>query len=101
MLRIRENLEFDKEFLEDDENDWRQVVWWANKCSFVNGCKDTDAKCNVQIAEGQETHCLLTQAIGNEVCSEQAYLTAQDYTPIEFIDTMKKTLRLLRLLSFS
>ena len=63
VLRIRENLEFDREFLEDHEPDWRQISWWNNKCAFVSGCKDTDTECKVQIAEGQETHALLIQAI--------------------------------------
>ena len=71
VLRIRENLEFDKEFDEDYEPDWRQVVWWDNKCAFVSGCKDTDETCNVQIADGQETHCMLIQTI-NGVCTDQA-----------------------------
>jgi len=46
VIRIRENLEFDEEFLEDFEPDWRYVSWWHNKCAFQNGCKDTDQKCN-------------------------------------------------------
>lgn len=101
VLKIRENLEFDEEFLEDYEPDWRYVSWWHNKCSFVQGCGDTDETCKLVIAEGQETHALLTQAIAPPICSDEAYLKSQDVSPIEFIDTVKKTLRLLRLLSFS
>ena len=35
VMRIRENLEFDEDFLEDYEPDWRYVMWWSNKVSFV------------------------------------------------------------------
>lgn len=59
VLRIRENLEYDESFAEDYEPDWRQVMWWNNKVSFVEGTKETDAKCNWQIAEGQVTHSIL------------------------------------------
>lgn len=36
VLKIRENLEFDREFYEDHEPDWKYMMWWPNKCSFVN-----------------------------------------------------------------
>ena len=39
VMRIRENLEFDAEFLEDYEPDWRYVMWWNNKVSFVENCR--------------------------------------------------------------
>lgn len=39
VMRIRENLEFDAEFEEDYEPDWRYVMWWNNKVSFVQGCR--------------------------------------------------------------
>ena len=41
LMRIRENLEFDVNFEEDYEPDWRYVRWWNNKCSFVEGCKES------------------------------------------------------------
>jgi len=100
LIRLRENLEFDREFLEDYEPDWRYVSWWGNKCAFQKGCKDTDSKCNAELDDGQETHGLFSQAIESQ-CTLQAYQTSIDYTEVEFADTLKKTLRLLRLFSFS
>ena len=35
MVRIRENLEFDEEYAEDQEKDWKSIVWWSNKCACV------------------------------------------------------------------
>jgi cancer susceptibility candidate protein 1 len=72
LLRLRENLEYDREFLEDYEPDWRYVAWWPDKCAFQSGVKDTDAKCNAKLPEGQLTHALLSQAIESQ-CSTQAY----------------------------
>ena len=79
LIRLRENLEYDREFLEDYEPDWRYVSWWGNKCAFQKGCKDTDAKCNAHLADGQITHALLAQSIESQ-CTAQAYQTCIDYT---------------------
>jgi cancer susceptibility candidate protein 1 len=100
VLRLRENLEFDEEFLEDYEPDWRYMAWWPNKCAFQAGCKDTDEQCKAELPEGHVTHCLLSQAIVGH-SSDIAQCTTIDYTKVEFVDTMKKTLRLLKLFSFS
>lgn len=72
LIRLRENLEYDREFLEDYEPDWRYVSWWGNKCAFQKGCKDTDAKCNAHLSDGQVTHALLSQSIESQ-CTAQAY----------------------------
>ena len=102
LMRIRENLEFDAEFDEDYEPDWRYAMWWNNKVSFVEGCKQSqDSNCNAHITPGTVTHGLLSQACEPPRCSESAYLRSQDLTYIEFADTMKRALRLLRLFSFS
>ena len=61
LMRIRENLEFDAEFEEDYEPDWRYVQWWNNKSSFVEGCKQSqENNCNATITQGQVTHGLLS-----------------------------------------
>lgn len=41
VMQIRENLAFDPEFEEDYEPDWKYVMWWNNKVSFVEGCKES------------------------------------------------------------
>ena len=102
LMKIRENLEFDSEFEEDYEPDWRYVMWWNNKCSFVEGCKESqETNCDPQITQGHVTHGLLSQACEPPMCSEAAYTRAQDLSFIEFSETLKRTLRLLRLFSFS
>lgn len=52
LIRLRENLEFDLDYLEDYEPDWRYVSWWQNKCAFQAGVKDDDKKCNAKLAQG-------------------------------------------------
>merc|ERR1711939_125215 len=103
VLRVRENPEFDKLFLEDTEADWRYISWWNNKVCFVDGCNNDAEQCEVTFGEGHVTHSLLSQAITPPICSESAHLKTTMHTQdvIEFIDTIKKTLCLLRLFSFS
>jgi cancer susceptibility candidate protein 1 len=101
VVRIRENLEYDESFAEDYEPDWKQVMWWSNKVSFVEGTKETDSKCTVRIAENQVTHSILRQTLVPEMCSAKALERCSSVSNIEFIDTVKKTLRLTRLLAFS
>jgi len=60
-MQIRENLEFDAEFEEDYEPDWRYVMWWNNKVSFVEGCRNNQTdNCNATIEKGALTHGLLS-----------------------------------------
>lgn len=35
VVKQRENLEYDREFFEDHEPDWKYVMWWPNKCAYV------------------------------------------------------------------
>lgn len=101
VMRIRENLEFDAEFEEDFEPDWNYVMWWNNKVSFVEKCRQDQDSCNATISAGHVTHAILSQACNPPYTSEEASSITKDLTNIEFTDTMKKTLRLMRLFSFS
>ena len=51
MVRLRENPENDKVFLEDDESDWKSVCWWNNKVSYIK-CKNSDDLFNGNIENG-------------------------------------------------
>jgi cancer susceptibility candidate protein 1 len=53
-VKLRENLEFDREFLEDHEPDWTHAQWWNNKCAF-NSCSEEDAELNDKLPDGMET----------------------------------------------
>lgn len=100
VVKIRENLEYDREFFEDYEPDWRYMMWWANKCSFVN-CSDLDEDYDkpTLIPDDKETHALMGLAlVGN--ATDEAYERCHSYHRIRFMHTLKKFLRLLRLLSF-
>lgn len=101
VIKIRENLEYDREFFEDYEPDWRYIMWWANKCSFIDCTdlkEDFDAPAN--IPEGKETHALLNLSLSGEV-SEEALERCNSLQHVRFMQTLKKFLRLLRLFAFS
>ena len=35
VCRLRENPDYFRRFLEDDESDWKSVMWWKNKVSYI------------------------------------------------------------------
>ena len=98
-IKIRENLEFDREFFEDHEPDWRYTMFWPNKCAFVR-VSDLAESPDTRLAAGHETHSLYVQTLPGH-CTDEAYERCQQFSYIDFIDTIKKTLRLTRILSFT
>lgn len=58
IIKVRENLEFDREFYEDFDIDWRYLMWHPNKVSFVSASDDA-TKCDVSIPEGKVTHSIV------------------------------------------
>jgi cancer susceptibility candidate protein 1 len=99
VVKIRENLEFDREFYEDHEPDWRYMMWWPNKCAFVR-CNDEHEACDTRILAGHETQSILSLAVDGHVTAE-ALWRCQQLREIDFIETVQKTLRLTRLIAFS
>lgn len=86
VVRLRENPDLDREFLEDDESDWKSVMWWCNKVSYIDS-KNCDAEFNQTIMAGQVTHSMLSLAV-KEVESEKAQEECQYYHDIDFIDNV-------------
>lgn len=76
VVKIRENLEFDREFFEDHEPDWRYVNWWPNKCAFVRCC-DLDEEPDMRLVAGQETHAILPLALEHSHVSAEAVERSQ------------------------
>ena len=58
LVRIRDNLEYDEFFAEDQEKDWFSTVFWHNRCGIYN-CRDSQMKCDTTFKEGTDTHATL------------------------------------------
>ena len=99
VVRLRENPDNDKVFLEDDESDWKSIMWWRNKVAYIK-CRNCDEIFNGEIEAEQVTHSVLPLAVQG-MQSESAVEQCQYYHDIDFIDNVQRTLRLLRLLSFT
>lgn len=100
MFKIRENLEFDREFFEDHEPDWKYFMYWPNKCSFVR-CSDIAEEPDTRLVPGVETHSIMPLALEGGQSSEEARERCMQYSYIDFIDTVRKTIRLTRILAFT
>ena len=86
VVRLRENPDNDKVFLEDDESDWKSIMWWTNKVAYIK-CRNCDEKFNPQIADKQTTHAILPLAVAG-VQSQAAIDQCQFYHDIDFIDNI-------------
>lgn len=62
VVRLRENPDNDRVFLEDDESDWRSIMWWSNKVSYIK-CKNCDETFNSEIEDKMVTHSMLSLAV--------------------------------------
>ena len=82
LAKIRENLDFDKQFLEDHEQDSTHVQWWHNKVAFLKATEsepkftkvnipEEGLKANDRIPDGNETQSMLIQVI-EEWAGEEA-----------------------------
>lgn len=96
-MRLRENPDNDRVFLEDDESDWQSLMWWPNKVAYIK-CKNCDSTFNQEFQK--ETHSILPLAVKG-VQSENAVEMCQYYHDIDFIDNIIRVLRLTRLLAFT
>ena len=77
------------------------VNWWTNKVAFIRCC-DLDETADMRIVAGQETHAILHLALIHGVnATEEAIERSQQYSYVDFIDSVKKTLRLTRIVSFT
>jgi hypothetical protein len=63
LMKIRENLEFDRVFQEDYEPDWRYMSWWCNKVGFIKGARDVDPTCSAELIDGEVYHALMAQTV--------------------------------------
>jgi len=75
------------------------VAWHANKCHFVNA-RENASEMNLNIPQGHETHFMLQIAM-NGNCTELAENRMNELRSVDLSDTVKKTLRLLKILSFT
>lgn len=99
LARIRENLEYDSFFAEDEEHDWRTVSWYHNKCSLT-GLKETSEEKKIKPTDENTSHFLLNLVMKDN-CTEAAQARMNELRSVQLSDTVKKVLRLLRILSFN
>lgn len=101
MVRMRENPEFDEDFAEDQEKDWRTLVWWKNKVGCIR-MRDSYENLNEGLIEGSLTHARLHILLEkHEMVGEEMIFRMKDTQFITFNDTLKRFLKLTKLLSFT
>lgn len=98
---MRENIEYDEEFAEDQEKDWKCIVSWRNKCAIYQ-LKESEEKLNEEVLEGTKSHTNLYILVKeHEVCLEKATARIKDFKEVVLMDTIKRFMKLTRIISFS
>lgn len=101
MVRLRENPENDEDFAEDQEKDWRTFVWWKNKVGCIK-MRDSYENLNETPLEGTLTHARLDILLSkHNVVPNELIDRMRDTQYIVFNDTLKRFLKLTKLLSFT
>jgi len=101
LVRIRENLEYDQDFAEDQEKDWKSVCWWPNKCAVIKS-RDSLNNCNEALLEGTETHSALDIVLRkHDLTHADAIERMKDMQTLVFTETVARFLKLTKLLSFT
>jgi hypothetical protein len=101
ICRIRENLhyeEYDALDLEA-EGDYKGVVFWPNKCAFVQSLESV-SPCNEDLVPGHHTHAALTLMLDEIASPETKQRLFVSGSNVRFIETVRNMMSLLRLLSF-
>jgi cancer susceptibility candidate protein 1 len=57
LVKLRENLEYDREYFEDYERDWTYIRFWENKCAFT---KSNDEYFDPEFPKDCVTHVCLS-----------------------------------------
>lgn len=101
MVRLRENPENDEDFAEDQEKDWRTFVWWKNKVGCIK-MRDSYENLNETLLDGTLTHARLDILLSkHNVVPNELIDRMRDTQYIVFNDTLKRFLKLTKLLSFT
>ena len=101
LVRLRDNLEYDEFFAEDQEKDWLSTVFWHNRCGIYN-CRDSQMKCDATFREGTDTHATLAYVLKiHELAEPEILKRFHDNSKMIFQDTIKRVLKLTKILTFS
>ena len=98
---MRENPEFDEDFAEDQEKDWKTFVWWKNKVACIK-MRDSYDNLNETLLDGTLTHARLNLLLTkHELTDPDLIDKTKDTQHIIFNDTLKRFLKLTKMLSFT
>ena len=101
MVRIRENMEFDEEFAEEQDKEWKSIVWWRNKCAAVKA-RDTHERLNEDFLDKTVTHSNLEVLLRKHQLSDFDIIDRmKDLSYIVFSETLKRFLKLTHILTFT
>lgn len=101
MCRIRENTHYEEyDPLDmDAETEYKAVLFWPHKCALVESL-ESGTPCQTALAPGQQTHASLYLALAESAPIEVAQRLEVSCANVRFVETVRRMMSLMRLLSF-
>jgi cancer susceptibility candidate protein 1 len=101
ICRIRENLHYEEyDSLDvEGEADYKSVLFWPNKCALVQSLESI-SPCNEDVLVGHGTHASMTLALESVASPEGKQRLGVSGANVRFIENVRKTMSMIRLLSF-
>ncbi|EGR34625.1 hypothetical protein IMG5_005470 [Ichthyophthirius multifiliis] len=98
VVQVRENPEYDENFIENTAKDWKIVSWYSNMCGFYN-FNESDKNIKLEIVKNTEFHSNFYAA-----CKDQKNINLnqmEDLELIEFWESIKDFCQQTQLFSFT
>lgn len=70
MVKVRENMDMDQEFAEDQEKDWKAVVFYPHKVECVLA-RDSDQNCSRKFVNDSHSHSTFQMLMAGHTLSSQ------------------------------
>lgn len=101
MVKMRENMDFDQEFAEDQEKDWKSLIFYPNKVECVKA-KDSENKCRRELQNQSSSHSNLQMLLANySLTTQEALDNLKREEYILFTEQVRRFLKLTRLFLFT
>jgi hypothetical protein len=101
ICRIRENLHYEEyDSLDvEGEADYKSVLFWPSKCALTQSLESI-SPCNEDLLPGHATHASMTLALDTIASPEGKQRLGVSGANVRFIENVRKTMSMIRLLSF-
>lgn len=94
-------MKYDEEFAEDQEKEWKSVVFWSDKIGCVKA-RDSRDKCDMSFIGDSVTHAFMQKLLTeHELVDQEAVANLKKPNNLLFSHCIRDFLKLTRILAFT